>query len=210
MTYAAFALGVFQLAFIWNLALSWGQASKFSETLSQGQAPTKRTGTTSARLGMWLFIASEAMLFASLLSGYVMLRAGAQEWPRMPGGLPWIETLLLVGASAVFSHERIRLIISNALGLTFVFIKVLSDLALIDKGITPATNLMWACWFTLTAVHAAHVFGGAIFTGWLAGPSYRMSVEAKDRFLARIEATRRYWLFVDAVWLILVVAFYVL
>jgi cytochrome c oxidase subunit 1 len=227
MTYAAFALGVFQLPFLWNIArnwrpLSWGQAAKISETLSQGQAPTeqnaknrgltptKRTGTTSARLGMWLFLASEAMLFASLLSGYVMLRAGAQDWPRMPGGLPLVETLLLVGASAVFSRERIRLIASHTLGLTFVAIKVLNDLALIEKGITPATNLMWACWFTLTAVHAIHVLGGAIFTGWLAGPSYRMSVEDNDRWLARIEATRRYWLFVDAVWLILIVGFYVL
>jgi cytochrome c oxidase subunit 3 len=159
---------------------------------------------------MWLFLASEAMLFASLLSGYVMLRAGAPEWPRMPGGIPWVETFLLVGASAVFSRERIRLIASHTFGLTFVAIKVINDLALIDRGITPATNLMWACWFTLTAVHAVHVLGGAIFTGWLAGPSYRMSVEDKDRFLARIEATRRYWLFVDVVWLVLVVGFYVI
>ncbi|HWI19704.1 MAG TPA: cbb3-type cytochrome c oxidase subunit I, partial [Vicinamibacterales bacterium] len=211
MTYAAFALGVFQLPFLWNIVRNWGLTpNSTTERQDRGQTPNSTlTPISTPQLGMWLFLASEAMLFASLLSGYVMLRAGAQEWPRMPGGLPWVETLLLVGASAVFSHERIRLIIANALGLTFVFIKVVGDLALIERGITPATNLMWACWFTLTAVHAVHVLGGAIFTGWLGGPSYRMSVEDKDRWLARIEATRRYWLFVDAVWLILVVSFYV-
>ena len=217
MTYAAFALGVFQLPFIWNIARNWRRAPVAGNDESQGLLGSRfpvsgrqATGTSATKLGMWLFLAAAAMLFASLLSGYVMLRAGSQvEWPRIPGGLPWIETLLLVGASAVFSHERIRLVIANTLGLTFVAIKVLSDLALIDKGITPATNLMWACWFTLTAVHATYVLGGALFTGWLAGPSYRMSVEDPDRWLGRIDATRRYWLFVAALWLILVVSLYV-
>jgi len=221
MTYAAFALGLFQLPFLWNLAHNrwriWGQtpntpapnsAFGFSaERRIRGLTPNATISTP--RLGMWLFLASETMLFASLLSGYVMLRAGSTEWPQMPGGVPWIETLLLVGASAVFSRERIRLIIAHALGLTFVFILLMNAFALMDKGITPATNLMWACWFTLTGVHAMHVLGGAIFTGWLAGPSYRMSVEDSDRWIARIEATRRYWLFMDALWLILIVGFYV-
>ena len=67
---------------------------------------------------------------------------------------------------------------------------------------------MWACWFTLTGVHAFHVLAGAVFTGWLAGPAFRMSAEDRDRWLARIDATRRYWLFVDLVWLMIVVGFY--
>ena len=158
---------------------------------------------------MWLFLASEAMLFASLFSAYVMLRTGAVEWPRTPGGIPWVETVLLVGASAAFGSKRSQLVVSNALGLTFVAIKVLGDIALVNAGITPATSVMWACWFALTGVHAIHVLGGAVFSGWLAGPSYRMSVEDPDRWLARIDSTRRYWLFVDLIWLLLVVSFYV-
>ncbi len=221
MTYAAFALGVFQLPFLWNLLRHWGLTPNSTPVGQAGDSHSEETAdarhrgltptTMSAQLGMWLFIASATMLFASLLSGYVMLRAGApQAWPRIPGGLPWIETLLLVGASAVFSHERIRLVIANTLGLTFVAIKVLSDLALINKGITPATNLMWACWFTLTAVHAIYVLGGAIYTGWLAGPSYRLSVDEPDRWRARINSARLYWLFLDFVWLVVVVSFYVI
>jgi heme/copper-type cytochrome/quinol oxidase subunit 3 len=164
--------------------------------------------TTVARSGMWLFLASEAMLFASLFSGYVMLRAGATDWPSSMGGFPWLETVLLVGASAAFGPKRSQLVVSNALALTFVAIKVLNDASLIAKGITPSTDLMWACWFTLTGVHAAHVLGGAIFTGWLAGPSFKMASDDNARWLARIDATRRYWLFVDAVWLAIVIGFY--
>ena len=157
---------------------------------------------------MWLFLASEALLFGSLFAGYVMLRAGSNSWPGPVGEFPWLETLLLVGASAAFGAKRSQLIVSNALGLTFVVIKALSDAALIDKGVTPSIDLMWACYFTLTGVLAIHVAGGAVFTGWLAGPSFKMAAEERDRWLARIEATRRYWLFLDLVWLFIVAAFY--
>jgi heme/copper-type cytochrome/quinol oxidase subunit 3 len=131
------------------------------------------------------------------------------SWPDPIGGFPWLETVLLVGASAVFGARRSQLVVSNALSITFVFIKLISDAALIDKGITPATNLMWACWFALTWVHAAHVFGGAIWTGWLAGPAFKLAQFEPERWRPRIEAMRRYWLFVDLVWLIIVVSFYV-
>ena len=44
--------------------------------------PRPDTRTTNVRVGMWLFLASEAMLFASLLSAYVLLRGGASAWPE--------------------------------------------------------------------------------------------------------------------------------
>jgi heme/copper-type cytochrome/quinol oxidase subunit 3 len=72
---------------------------------------------------------------------------------------------------------------------------------------TPQTSVAVACWFVLSLVHAAHVFGGAIYTGWIAGPAYRMAEDDRPRFLARVESTRRYWLFVDVVWLLIVIGF---
>lgn len=157
---------------------------------------------------MWLFIASEAILFGSLFSGYLVLRFGASSsWPGPIAGFPWVETLLLLGASAAFGAKRSQLIVSNALGLTFVVITLVGYAAVIGTGITPSTNLMWACWFTLTGVHAVHVLAGAAFTGWLAGPQFKMAAEERERWLARIEATRRYWLFLAAVWLAIVVGF---
>ena len=40
------------------------------------------TGLYNGKLGIWLFLASELMLFAGLFSSYVLLRTGAAEWPR--------------------------------------------------------------------------------------------------------------------------------
>jgi cytochrome c oxidase subunit I len=207
MTYAAFALAAFQLPFVWNLART--SHNRCLAPIVTSDRHSWCLAPTVTRLGMWLFIGSEAMLFGSLFSGYVMLRVGSSSWPGPIGDFPWLETLLLVGASAAFAAKRSQLIVSNALGLTFVVIKLVNDAALIGKGITPSTDLMWACWFTLTWVHAFHVLAGAAFTGWLAGPSFKMAADERERWAARIEATRRYWLFVDAVWLAIVMAFYV-
>jgi len=115
---------------------------------------------------------------------------------------------LLVGASAAFGAKRSQLVLSNALSLTFVVIKILNDVTLIGQGITPATNLVWACWFTVTGVHTFHVLAGSIFTGWLGGPSFAMAADEPERWHARIVATRRYWLFVDSIWLLIVISFY--
>jgi cytochrome c oxidase subunit 1 len=215
MTYAAFLLAVFQLPFLWNLlrSLSRSQTAILSISLSEGgthdgTSVRADTGTSSARLGLWLFLASEMMFFASLFSGYVMLRAGSVQWPDRLAGFPWLETVLLVGASAAFGGTRLRLIASHALALTFVVIKIATDASMMRKGLLPANDLMLACWYTLTWVHGAHVMAGAVWTGWLAGPGFRMAEDEKERWAARLDATRRYWLFVDLVWLVLVVGFY--
>lgn len=46
-------------------------------------APRQDTGLFNAKLGIWLFLASEVMLFGALFSAYIMLRVGAGEnWPH--------------------------------------------------------------------------------------------------------------------------------
>ena len=216
MTYAAFALGVFQLPFIWNLFFG-GQRSRHQAGDAGHEVPEEVARVAEEHLdaglaprltGIGLFIATETMLFGSLLSAYVLLRMGASEaWQPIPG-FPWLETALLIGTSAAFGETRFRVIGSHALSLTFVIIKVLSDLALMRTGISPATSLMWGCWFAITWIHAVHVLGGAIFTGWMAGRAYQVSDAQRAQWLARVAVMRRYWLFIDIVWFFIVGAFY--
>ena len=45
-------------------------------------SPRPDTGLVNAKLGIWLFLASEVMLFGGLFSAYVLLRVGAETWPE--------------------------------------------------------------------------------------------------------------------------------
>jgi cytochrome c oxidase subunit I len=230
MTYAAFLLAAFQVPFLWNLWRNWclaptsDQSPHANVCLAPNSDSDRKSvpGTTSdstPRLGMWLFLASEAMLFGSLFSAYVMLRVGSNSANWLRFDVDPLEAALLIGASAVFGTSRLRLIAAHALGIAFCVVKFVSMRVLLNPAsdadfnllLNPASeakfNLSLACWLVLSGVHAMHVLGGAIYTGWIAGPSYRMAEEDRTRFLTRVETTRRYWLFVDLVWIAIVIGF---
>src|SRR5262245_52151164 len=65
--------------------------------------PRQDTGLYNAKVGIWLFLASEVMLFGALFSSYILLRVGAQEgfwphgWLNIPVGTA--NTLVLITSS---------------------------------------------------------------------------------------------------------------
>ena len=65
--------------------------------------PRKDTGLYNAKLGIWLFLASEVMLFGALFSSYILLRVGADvgEWPHRLLNVPigTVNTLVLIASS---------------------------------------------------------------------------------------------------------------
>ena len=94
---------------------------------------------------------------------------------------------------------------SAILGALFLAVKLLQDRGKLAAGLHPSTNLLLACWFTLTAVHAVHVAAGVGLNLWLAARSGQMATAQRAE---RLRATRLYWLFVDAVWIVILFAFY--
>ena len=40
------------------------------------------TGLTNGKIGIWLFLASEVMLFGALFASYILIRIGAPSWPQ--------------------------------------------------------------------------------------------------------------------------------
>ena len=83
--------------------------------------------------------------------------------------------------------------------------KLLEYRGKLAAGLHPSTNLLLACWFTLTAVHAIHVAAGVGLNLWLAARSGRMAPAQRAE---RLRAARLYWLFVDSVWIVILFAFY--
>jgi cytochrome c oxidase subunit III len=65
--------------------------------------PRPDTGLYNAKVGIWLFLASEVMLFGALFSSYILLRVGAQDgsWPHGWLNIPLgtLNTLVLITSS---------------------------------------------------------------------------------------------------------------
>ena len=175
------------------------------------------TGATNVSLGIWLFLASEVMLFGALFSAYALLRVSAPEWPSgrdvlsLPMGL--INTALLLGATAIVwrvrrdGSARVRgpLVIGTAGSLLFLVVKGWEWSAEIAAGLVPATNTFLATYYTLTGLHAAHVIGGIVANLWVLAGQRRVG----DAMTAgRMHALTLYWAFVDLVWIVVLVLMY--
>ncbi len=177
------------------------------------------TGFNNATLGIWLFIASEIMLFGGLFSAYVLLRTGAAHWPigasvlNIP--LATLNTLLLIASSIaiVFAWSNIRqhnfgkfrlyMGLSILCGLGFLVIKTIEYKMKFAHGLYPSTSTFLAIYFTLTGLHALHIIGGLVVNSYLWGPGSKLFKENPEHFAHRIEIAGMYWHFVDVLWIIL-------
>jgi heme/copper-type cytochrome/quinol oxidase subunit 3 len=186
--------------------------------------PRPDTGVNNVKLGMWLFLASEAMLFAGLFSAYFMLRAGAEEpWTPLRHHLDAAvaSTVMLFGGTAAFAAAvrmarrnrgaafRGWMIAATILPLLFLPYKALQYVDLAEAHFYPSSSTQAATYFLLTGVHALHVAAGVFVNAWLAATRTSTFVASAPFLVNRLEATALYWYFVDVVWLVLVVLLYV-
>src|SRR5687768_9674688 len=63
--------------------------------------PRFDTGLYNAKVGIWLFLASEVMLFGAFFSAYILLRVGNDTWPHGLLNVPigTFNTIVLIGSS---------------------------------------------------------------------------------------------------------------
>lgn len=184
------------------------------------------TGLTNPKLGIWLFLASEVMLFGSLFASYVLLRTGDPRWPDQSAVLSVplgaLNTVVLIASSVTMvlawtalkagNPGRFRLFMGATLGAATVFL-IVKAIEYSDKfahGLVPATNNFLGLYFTLTGLHAIHVIAGMAVNLFLWGPGLRMWRSDPQRFTNRVEIAGVYWHFVDLVWIFLFPVLYLL
>ena len=256
------------------------------------------TGIYNAKAGIWLFLASEVMLFGALFSSYILLRVGALEenWPHgllnIPIGTFNTAVLIISSVTVVMAWASLKMkqfgrfkiyqaitvlcalaflciksfeykdkfthyevwktdgtrmtghIEGNPMFLTLAKVKAAGKdkvefvadphhysegkLAARSHGgehkhveipvaeikrlsaFVPAHSTYFAIYFTLTALHALHVLGGAIVIGFLFGPGSKMWHTDPERFTNRVEVAGLFWHFVDLVWIFLFPVLYLL
>ena len=181
------------------------------------------TGIPNGKLGMWVFLASEVMLFGALISAYVVLRMGSPNFGVPPDEimgrpLATLNTFVLITSSvtmvlalAAIQEERIRafagyLLATSGLGLAFLVIKGYEYAHKMHEGLTLSSSLFGSFYYTLTALHALHMVGGLIFNAYILVRGVRGGF-AGGRW-ERVEYAGLYWHFVDLVWVILFPVFY--
>jgi len=176
------------------------------------------TGVTNVTLGLWLFLASEVMLFGALFSAYALLRVSAAHWPSgrdtLNLALGSANTLILLSMTAVTWRaaaagsargSRGQLALATLVAVFFVGVKTAEYYAEFTRGLRPSTNTFLAMYFTLTGLHALHVIGGIIANLWAITGVTRVG---ERMTLGRVRALKLYWSFVDVVWMIIFVLMY--
>jgi heme/copper-type cytochrome/quinol oxidase subunit 3 len=184
------------------------------------------TGVYNAKLGIWLFLASEVMLFGALFSSYILLRVGAPTWPHgyehLNIPLATINTVVLITSSVTMVMAWASLMMKNParfkvfmgatilLALSFLVIKGFEYATKFSHHLYPSESTFMAIYFTLTGLHGLHVVGGIIVNVYLWGPGSRMWKTDPARFTNRVEVAGLYWHFVDLVWIFLFPVLYLL
>jgi heme/copper-type cytochrome/quinol oxidase subunit 3 len=187
---------------------------------------TPLTPESWGKLGMWLFLAGDAMSFGCLIVGYGILRYASTKWP-VPAEVLGINltafmTLLLIVSSvwmvlslaAIQEGNKARF--NKFLGLTILggllFLGCqayewthLLNHRLPELGISFSNSLFAATFFVLTGFHGMHVTGGVIYNTCVLLAVNRGRYQAKH-----VEIAGLYWHFVDLVWILIFTFVYLL
>jgi len=170
------------------------------------------------KLGMWVFIVSDACTFATFLFGYGYMRVGNQNWGT-PFGFSSIlngvvMTVVLLSSSLTMlaavraSQTGAKASANKWLGVTMLLGTIFAALHLREwfKLIGEGWRLFYnptggaaqfgACFFSVTGLHLTHVISGVIALAFIARGYKHGRYDT-----THVETAGLYWHFVDLVWM---------
>jgi heme/copper-type cytochrome/quinol oxidase subunit 3 len=195
------------------------QVAVASHAVEPAESPL--TPESWGKLGMWVFLAGDAMSFGALLAGYGAIRSGSIDWPN-PSQVLGIQltafmTFLLIcssvtmvkGLSAIKHGNRAGmrnfLLLTILGGATFLGLQAYEWTHLIHSGMTFTSNphgsyLFGTTFFAITGFHGMHVTGGVIYLSLIVINGLRGKYSAEN--YNGVEIAGLYWHFVDLVWIL--------
>jgi cytochrome c oxidase subunit 3 len=175
-------------------------------------------------LGMFLFIASEAMLFGAFFTAYFFIRVvnpDADPWPLPPFHLPklvaGVNTAILLTSSFTMhwalqsikrgdrSGLKAGLVLTFFMGLSFLITQMIEYA---HVGFTPADGAFGTIFFGLTGLHGAHVFVGLSLLLVATIRAFRGHYTPEHHH--GVEIPGIYWHFVDVMWIVVYSTVYLL
>ncbi len=184
----------------------------------------------ASKLGMWLFLVTEILLFGGLFVGYGILSAkhhaafrAAHEHLDLRLGL--LNTVVLLASSftmvmAVLSarHNRRKALIvflcaTLALAGVFLVVKYFEYSHKFHEGLLPGKYyahagdevpgqfLFFSFYFMMTGLHGLHILAGMAVMAWVLKRS--IAGHFSSAYYAPVDLTGLYWHLVDLIWIYL-------
>jgi cytochrome c oxidase subunit 3 len=169
----------------------------------------------------WFVLLIVLMTFGGIIGAYVVIATNAAaEW--QPFDLPiqvWISTAIILVSSVSYHYAKLLthkdeqaqarkwLLITTALGATFISSQILAWTALVSRGLYLRGNPYAGFFYLLTAIHALHVIGGIIALGVVVLRGWYPTRDP-DEYRYRKNLTTAvgwYWHFMGALWIVLFV-----
>lgn len=190
-----------------------GNGSKRRDPFREPESKSNRY-----RIGMWVGLASIAMMFTSLSSAYIVRSGSAADWvPLRIPRVMFASTALILLSSVTLEVARRKLkqsfadaysrylLLTGVLGLAFLGSQLIAWRQLAAQGIYVSTHPHSSFFYLLTGAHGVHLAGGLLALGFLWFRSRRKSEERA--FVAKRQATADavsiYWHFMDGLWIYL-------
>ncbi len=164
------------------------------------------------RFGLWLFLATVAMLFAAFASALLVRRAGSDWQPVVLPPIVWANTAVAVAASGLaeaarrgakghrWARTRAALAAVALLGVAFLAGQGFAWHQLAARGLTPAGNPHAAFFYVLSGLHGIHLAAALLVAAagaaW-SGPARRLD----DLDPIWPDLTAAFWHVLTALWL---------
>jgi len=195
-----------------------------AEVAAAPHLETTATGYDNRKLFMWVFLASDCMLFGSLIGTFLLYkgRSLSGPYPQDVFNIPYtsVSTFVLLMSSLTMvlalsaiqrgDHRALRvwLLATAFLGTTFLGGQAYEFTDFVHKGLTLESNLFGTTFFVLTGFHGAHVSVGVVMLLSL----FILSVRGKlpQSSSLNVELVGLYWHFVDVVWIVIFTLVYLI
>jgi heme/copper-type cytochrome/quinol oxidase subunit 3 len=187
------------------------------------------TGISNEKLAMWVYLASDCLLFGGMISTYLIYKnrpaeiaglAGSDKIPSEFFDIPFTSMtsfiLLMSSLTMVLSvnaiirgdlkRMRLWLVATAVLGGLFLGGQAYEfTIFVVNDGLGFTTNVASSAFFALTGLHGAHVLIGVIMLLSVVALSFRRQMHAEA-----VEVVGLYWHFVDIVWVLIFTVVYLI
>ncbi len=182
------------------------------------------TGLPNVKLAMWLFLASDCLLFGALITTYVLYRNASVTGPSpqdvfdiaytsVSSFVLLTSSLTMVLALAAtqrgdLGRMRVWLLATAMLGMTFIGGQVYEFTSFYREGLSLSTNMFGTTFYVLTGFHGTHVAVGILMLLTLVALSFTGKITQRNAMT--VELIGLYWHFVDIIWIVIFTVVYLI